>query len=380
MNRRRAAGAAWLAAPTLYLGAEWIAAGRFSPRYSYARDFISDLGAPGCHLARGGVTWCSPLHAVMNVGFIGAGLLFVVAVALIFPLLVSRTRYAFATAGAAHGVGLAMVGVFHGAGAGRVDGLSAYHVTGAALAIGGGNLAIFLCPAPGDLGAPAAIRGLSRLGPIVGIAAAVILILAKSRHAALPPGDGGWERLSVYTIVAWEAVIGVWLLARAGAERAGLPRSERRSGGASPPRAARFPRQDGGHGLGETGRDDGLGHHVGHAAGEIDRDLAGRGRRAHGDDRDVAERRGQGADRARRRHAVHPRHEDVHQDDGEAAGSHRVQRLVAVRRRLVRQAEPIAIETEQQAVLRQVIDNQHPAATQRRLQVQIQSAVRRLRC
>ena len=89
--RPRAAAIAWILGAAAYLAAEAASASAYRPSYSYAHDFISDLGVPG-----------QPLAALMNIGFAVQGVLF-----LLGALLVSgwhhRTLTAFAAANATEG-------------------------------------------------------------------------------------------------------------------------------------------------------------------------------------------------------------------------------------------------------------------------------------
>ncbi len=211
--RRRLAGAAWLASGLIYAVTETLAASRFTPRYSYAHNFISELGVSDCGVGPHGWNACSPLYGLMNAGFIAEGMLFIVAVALAFNLLTSGSRYAFTLLGVAHGVGLALVGVYHGGGTAFADGTIAFHGIGALLAIVGGNIAILVSPAPKAFGAPRAIQLFSKIAPIVGLLAVVALAAGMARHHILVLDSGAWERLSVYTILGWEVLMGGWLVA-----------------------------------------------------------------------------------------------------------------------------------------------------------------------
>ncbi len=49
--RPRAAAIAWILGAAAYLAAEAASASAYRPSYSYADDFISDLGVPGQPLA-----------------------------------------------------------------------------------------------------------------------------------------------------------------------------------------------------------------------------------------------------------------------------------------------------------------------------------------
>ena len=83
---RSAAGAlAWIAPPPLFLTAQLVAGSGWRVPYSWSANNISDLGNITCG------SWgddrrdvCSPLHVVMNVGFVATGLLIVAGVILLW--------------------------------------------------------------------------------------------------------------------------------------------------------------------------------------------------------------------------------------------------------------------------------------------------------
>lgn len=208
--RVRAAGAAWLAAGGVFLLTEAAAAERFTPRYSYLRNFISELGSTVCKTPPGGPPACSPLAGPMNLAFAAAGLLFVAAMALAASTPgAGRERSRFLAAGLAHGVGLLLVAVVHG-GAPIAASAAPLHVVGAILAIVGGNLAIAVSPVPTAGGAPALLKRWGGIACAVGLAALVLLVVFTAlRQPALL---GFWERVSCYSIISWELVFGGWLL------------------------------------------------------------------------------------------------------------------------------------------------------------------------
>lgn len=73
-------------------------------------------------------------------------------------------------------------------------------------------IAIAFAPVARDFGAPTALR---RLGPwacLAGLAGLVVLVMTSGARLGIPPGEGAWERLSVYSITVWEVLIGGWLL------------------------------------------------------------------------------------------------------------------------------------------------------------------------
>jgi hypothetical membrane protein len=105
-----------------------------NPPYSYATNYISDLGVPDCGTQFQGRGLCSPAHALMNTSFALEGILFAVAVVLLARLTTGRTRRVITALAIAHGVGMVMVGLFHGSADGADYGL-ALHVTGAGIGI-----------------------------------------------------------------------------------------------------------------------------------------------------------------------------------------------------------------------------------------------------
>jgi hypothetical membrane protein len=209
LPRVRLAGACWALAAIIYLVTEAVTARAFTPSYSYLTIFISNLAIPDCYVAHAHEVQCSPLHALMNGGYVIESLLFVLAVALLFNLLRARSRIAFAAFGVAYGVGLCLVAMFP---AGPTTTHIPWHIIGAILAIVGGNLAIRVSPAPRELQAPGFIQSLTRWAPILGIVSVLMIGVEGAAHSALLFQPATWERLSVYTIVLWEAVFGTWLL------------------------------------------------------------------------------------------------------------------------------------------------------------------------
>ncbi len=76
--------------PLIYLAAEAFAAVAFRPTYSYAINYISDLGVSDCGGVFDGRSLCSPRYAYMNVALILVGTLLFAAFAL--GAVVRRTR------------------------------------------------------------------------------------------------------------------------------------------------------------------------------------------------------------------------------------------------------------------------------------------------
>ena len=187
-----------------YPSLEAVAAAAY-PGYRYAHDVISDLGRPD-----------SPLHAWMNTAFVVQGTLFFAGAAMSSRAGRAdgeRAARAFLACAAANAVGnVAVASVPSGP-----DGLAWVHVTGAVLAIVGGNAAIVMgAPTVSTLISPA--RGYRTLSAAVGAAGLLsfgCLAVATMTPVTVLP-DAVWERISVYTIIAWQTSTAVLLLTRRG--------------------------------------------------------------------------------------------------------------------------------------------------------------------
>ncbi|OYC97897.1 DUF998 domain-containing protein [Microbacterium sp. Yaish 1] len=196
-------GLLWMLGPLWYLLCEAIAATAF-PGYSYATNYISDLGVPDKGILDGRVL-NSPLHAVMNAGFIGEGILFLLGLVLLLPRLHRTASVTLLIIfGALHTVGIVLVGVVPGAEAYVHNGLIVWHVVGAFLAIASGNLVAII--AGRSLRMSRVIRRTGSILGALGFASAALLMV----HFLLP--DGIWERASVYTFLAWQLVTATVLL------------------------------------------------------------------------------------------------------------------------------------------------------------------------
>ena len=203
------AGALWLAASLVYLVTEAITAIGF-PHYSYATNFISDLGIP----ERGsfeGRPIDSTLAWVMNTGFVVHGLLFLLATVFFTRSKTSKHRNWLIPLAAIHTVGIIMVGLIHGSAITAANGMLLYHGLGAALAIFGGNIAIIIGGfVARKLGASRIYLLMSIVIPVVGMVSAIILFVTRP-DSPLP--QGWMERASVYSIMLWEIITAVALFA-----------------------------------------------------------------------------------------------------------------------------------------------------------------------
>lgn len=190
-------GALW------YLAMEAVAAAGF-PGYRYSQHYISDLGNPGA----------SPLSGAMTAGFLGQGLAVVLAgVVLWWTLPAARSRGAVLALSLTYGIGSCLVGVVT-SGPQHAD-VGFVHVLGASMAIVGGNLLVL------TLGRHALhpdlapwLRPVSMSLVVIGLTAAVVLVVVTTRSTPLLVGDGAWERAAVYPITAGQLVFATVAMAR----------------------------------------------------------------------------------------------------------------------------------------------------------------------
>lgn len=203
----RTAGLLWGLAPIWYVGCEAIAAAAFDG-YDYSRFYISDLGVAE-HAVLESRRLASALPQVMNAGFIGTGLLFLVGLLLVVPhLRRSAVTAVFTTTGVLHVVGITFVGLVQGSPTNVANGLIVVHGLGAVAAIVGGNATAIL--------SFAALRPLlpARRARLVGIVLGILGLssgLLMSTHQLV--GDGVWERGAVYPFLLWQCAVG-WALQR----------------------------------------------------------------------------------------------------------------------------------------------------------------------
>ena len=207
----RVAGLAWGAAAVTYLAAEAIAASAYSPAYSYAENYISDLGVPACGIVFAGRPVCSPLHALMNADFVLQGVLFLTAGVAAARALSGWARWPLLACAMLNGIGITLVGLFP-----ETYGVKGLHGLGALLAIVFGNAtALASAFAFRQLALPWVHRAISLALPLLAAIAFAALLAARGRSGPLIVPDGIWERMSVYTITGWELATAWCLIARA---------------------------------------------------------------------------------------------------------------------------------------------------------------------
>lgn len=186
--------ALWIVAAVGYLILEAVTAASYAPDYSYARNYISDLG-----LLNG-----SSRPYLMHAAFYLQGGLFFLGALLLTGIPDNRRARIFLGTVGANAVGNIVIGTLH---SGKV------HVAGALLAIVAGNAAILLeSKAIEPLAVRSWYRRVSKLIAALGLSSLAMLMFnsATAKNVLLP--DGVWERGSVYSITAWQLLTAVCLL------------------------------------------------------------------------------------------------------------------------------------------------------------------------
>jgi hypothetical membrane protein len=206
---RPLSAAAFLAGSVIYVTAEAIAASAWTdPPYSYAYNWISDLGSATAGVFQGRQL-DSPLNVFMNSGFIIQGLLFGFGAFLLSRTVTGRMRTFTVVMAIVATVGYILVGTFHGSLQAQQDGTLPLHFTGATLAILGANVLSLVLGIHWRKNSETRAVGITSiiLGSI-GLVAVIALFL--TFDAGLP--SGAIERASVYTIVIWQIAVAIALL------------------------------------------------------------------------------------------------------------------------------------------------------------------------
>ncbi|WP_416960669.1 DUF998 domain-containing protein [Streptomyces sp. Agncl-13] len=187
---------------------EAVAAGAWTiPAYSYATNYISDLGVTGCGTKYQGRTICSPDHTLMNTSFIVQGILFAIgAILLASALLTGRARRVVIALAGAHAVGFLLVGLFHGSPDGPGYSL-ALHVAGASVAILCANTIVIMAGSLKSLRLPRAYR-------VFSVTVGALGLLSEAGVGLSTSTAGIFERGGVYSWLLWSVVTGVSLLVR----------------------------------------------------------------------------------------------------------------------------------------------------------------------
>ncbi|MBM6590275.1 DUF998 domain-containing protein [Brevibacterium sp. RIT 803] len=206
----------WILAGVVYLLVEALAASAF-PSYSYAMNYISDLGVPDVEIL-GNRAIDSPLHVFMNIAFLVHGFLFATAAINTargsrFPL-----RLPIIALAIAHALGMVLIAVVNGGAHNNSLGLGGIHLLGAFLAFVGGHLTAICFGLSLLLRRDHLMRGGRLIGVVsvaIGLVGVLGIVMLQVDVRVLPGtilADGTWERIGMYAIVVWEMIVGFVLL------------------------------------------------------------------------------------------------------------------------------------------------------------------------
>lgn len=197
----------------VYLVFELIAAAAWvDPPYDWARNYISDLGFSDCAVVDGDRI-CSPLHPLMNAGFMVQGTVFTIGGILVGRMVIPPgvLRATVVSLMVISGVGTFFVGVFHQSLALSTADLNWLHLLAATLAIGAGNIGISVLGGAAIRSAEWRLYGVAVLViGAIGIVASILLAL----DLGAGTGIGAVERIAVYPLNTWTVGTGVGLLVK----------------------------------------------------------------------------------------------------------------------------------------------------------------------
>jgi hypothetical membrane protein len=178
-----------------YFCVQIIVALRFSPRYSLARNTVSDLGNTVCGLFNDRVI-CSPLHSFMNVSFCMLGLAMMAGSLL---LLSQYKKSRGITTGfslfALGGFGVVLVGIF------PENTIAPLHSIGAGLPFVFGNLGLVIL---GTSFGRKSVRVYTFLTGAIALLAFGVYV--NGHYFGL--GEGGIERIVAYPQTIWMLILG----------------------------------------------------------------------------------------------------------------------------------------------------------------------------
>lgn len=213
-GRLCAVGAAvlWITAGAAYIVLEAVAAVRFRPYYSYADNYISDLGVTSPTVLHGRLV-DSPMAYLMNTALYLQGSFFLLGAILLVCAIRPRKAGLFVSLAALNAVGNALVGTVHSGPGPDTNGTAWLHGAGAVGAIAGGNLAILVGSAfVRKAGAPQWYRAVSLGLAVVGLLSFTMLVIDLTTGPGRLLPDGVWERGSVYSIIGWQILTGAYVI------------------------------------------------------------------------------------------------------------------------------------------------------------------------
>ena len=194
MMKSKVAGIALIVGSLYYIIAEAVSATFFNASLfnTYVFHAISELGIPNLN---------SPLFWLMNSAFILVGLTLIFGYFYRLKDLIVKNKVAISIFTLITGLGVIIVGLIHGGN----PLTSGYHTLGAVMAILGGNiLLVLISKSMDDFGVYQKITLI--LGILGLIAFWIMFFILKNPYMPV------FERLSVYTLIIWSFLTGLFLV------------------------------------------------------------------------------------------------------------------------------------------------------------------------
>ncbi|WP_405265019.1 DUF998 domain-containing protein [Methanobrevibacter sp.] len=192
--KSKVAGIALIIGSLYYIVAEAVSATFFNASFfnTYVFHAISELGIPNLN---------SPLFWLMNSAFILVGLALIFGYFYRFKDFIVKNKAVISIFTLITGLGVIIVGLIHGGN----PMTSGYHTIGAVMAILGGNiLLVLISKSMDDFGAYQKITLI--LGILGLIAFWIMFFILKNPYMPV------FERLSVYTLIIWSFLTGLFLV------------------------------------------------------------------------------------------------------------------------------------------------------------------------
>ena len=194
--KSKVAGIVFIIGSVYYLIAEAICATFFNASFlnTYVFHTISELGIPGAD---------SPLSLLMNSAFVLIGLTLLFGNFYKFKDFIIKNRTVFYILTLITSLGVIIVGFIHGGN----PLTSGYHTLGAVMAILGGNILLVIIAR--SMNEFANFQKITLTLALIGLAAFWIMFFSMD-NVYMPV----LERLSVYTLVVWSFIAGVYLIGK----------------------------------------------------------------------------------------------------------------------------------------------------------------------
>ncbi len=192
--RIKVAGIAFIVGSLYYLIAEAISATFFKASLinTYVFHTISELGIPNAN---------SPLSLLMNSGFILIGLALIFGYFYKFKDCIVKNRMICSIFALITALGVIIVGLIHGGN----PLTSGYHTSGAVMAILGGNILLVIISRSMD-----EFENYQKATLVLGVIGLITfwILFFNVENIYMPV----FERLSVYTLIVWSFLTGIYLL------------------------------------------------------------------------------------------------------------------------------------------------------------------------